>query len=120
MPKVARPPRAKQIDATTLRQLARERFGFDELRPGQEEVVRLILDGQDVLSIMPTGAGKSAIYQMCGLLLDGPTIVVSPLIALQKDQLESIEAKDLPEAALVNSTQRVGERRESFAKLEGG
>jgi ATP-dependent DNA helicase RecQ len=110
----SRPTRA------AFRKLARERFGYRDLRPGQEEVIQLILDGHDVLSIMPTGAGKSAIYQMCGLLLDGPTIVVSPLIALQKDQVESIEDKNLPEAALVNSTQRVGQRREAFEKLEGG
>src|SRR3954466_9749849 len=100
--------------------LAHERFGYADLRPGQEEVIQLILDGHDVLSIMPTGAGKSAVYQMCGLLLDGPTIVVSPLIALQKDQVESIEAKDLPAAAVVNSTQRVGQKRDAFEKLEGG
>ncbi|HYO08177.1 MAG TPA: ATP-dependent DNA helicase RecQ [Tepidisphaeraceae bacterium] len=110
----ARPARS------TYRKMARERFGFDDLRPGQEEVIQLILDGHDVLSIMPTGAGKSAIYQMCGLLLDGPTVVISPLIALQKDQVESIQEKDLPEAAVVNSTQRVGQRREAFDKLEGG
>src|SRR3954470_19340220 len=103
-----------------LRKLARDRFDYEQLRPGQEEVIQLILDGHDVLSIMPTGAGKSAVYQMCGLLLDGPTIVVSPLIALQKDQVESIEAKNLPDAAVVNSTQRVGQKREAFEKLEGG
>src|SRR5215213_2890407 len=110
----------KRPTRAALRKLARERFGFDDLRPGQEEVIQLILDGHDVLSIMPTGAGKSAIYQMCGLLLDGPTVIVSPLIALQKDQLESIEDKNLPAAAVVNSTQRVGQRREAFDRLEGG
>jgi ATP-dependent DNA helicase RecQ len=80
--------------------------------------VQLILDGHDVLSVMPTGAGKSAIYQMCGLLLEGPTIVVSPLIALQKDQVESIDEKNLPEAAVVNSTQRAAEKRQAFQKLQ--
>src|SRR5687767_4840373 len=114
------PATNKRPTRVAFRKLARERFGYNDLRPGQEEVIQLILDGHDVLSIMPTGAGKSAIYQMCGLLLDGPTIVVSPLIALQKDQVESIEDKNLPEAALVNSTQRVGQRREAFEKLEGG
>src|SRR5215207_668986 len=115
-----RPAAATTPTRAAFRKLARERFGYDDLRPGQEEVIQLVLDGRDVLSIMPTGAGKSAIYQMCGLLLDGPTIVVSPLIALQKDQVESIQQKDLPEAAVVNSTQRVGERREAFERLEGG
>jgi ATP-dependent DNA helicase RecQ len=110
----------RNADHKSLLKLARERFGYDDLRPGQEQVLRLLLEGHDTLSIMPTGSGKSAIYQMAGLLLDGPTIVVSPLIALQKDQVESIQSLDLPEAAVVNSTQRVGERRESFEKLEGG
>src|SRR5215218_3754928 len=114
------PAKTNRPTRATYRNLARERFGYDDLRPGQEQVIRLVLDGHDVLSVMPTGAGKSAIYQMCGLLLDGPTIVVSPLIALQKDQVESIQQKDLPEAAVVNSTQRVGERREAFERLEGG
>src|SRR4051794_25443632 len=99
----AMPAKTNRPTRSTFRKLARERFGYKDLRPGQEEVIQLILDGHDVLSIMPTGAGKSAIYQMCGLLLDGPTIVVSPLIALQKDQVESIEDKNLPEAALINS-----------------
>ena len=117
---LAMPAKTNRPTRSTFRKLARERFGYNDLRPGQEEVIKLILDAHDVLSIMPTGAGKSAIYQMCGLLLDGPTIVVSPLIALQKDQVESIEDKNLPEAALINSTQRVGQRREAFEKLEGG
>ena len=115
-----KPAPATRPTRSTFRKIARERFGYSDLRPGQEEIIQLILDGHDVLSIMPTGAGKSAIYQMCGLLLDGPTIVVSPLIALQKDQVESIGDKNLPKAALVNSTQRVGQRREAFEKLEGG
>ena len=111
---------SSRINATTLRKIARERFGYRDLRPGQEQVVRLILAGHDVLSVMPTGAGKSAIYQMCGLLLDGPTLVISPLIALQKDQVESIGDKNLPDAAVINSTLRVGQRRETIEKLQGG
>src|SRR5207249_1512358 len=68
-------PQASSRSRAELQELARDRFGFADLRPGQEEVIQLILGGHDVLSIMPTGAGKSAIYQMCGLLFDGPTIV---------------------------------------------
>ena len=72
-------------------ELARTRLGFDGLRPGQEEAVRAVLGGRDVLAVMPTGSGKSAIYQLAALELPGPTIVVSPLIALQRDQVEAID-----------------------------
>src|SRR3954470_6736693 len=99
---------------------ARKLLGFEELRPGQEEAIRAVLAGRDTLAVMPTGSGKSAIYQVAALLIDGPTVVVSPLIALQKDQLGSIRDKDLADAAVVNSTLRVGERRGAFERLEGG
>ena len=111
---------AKTFDAAGIRRVARERFGYDSLRFGQEAAVRAVLEGHDTLSVMPTGSGKSAVYQIAGLLIDGPTVVVSPLIALQKDQVDSIRQKDLPEAAVLNSTLRVGERRETLQRLEGG
>ena len=107
-------------DVAEIRRLAREKFGYKSLRPAQEEIIRLILEKQDTLSVMPTGSGKSAIYQIAGLKIGGPTVVVSPLIALQKDQVEYIREQELAEAAVVNSTLRVGERREAFEKLEGG
>jgi len=100
---------------------AREQLGFESLREGQEEAVRSVLGGRDTVVIQPTGSGKSAIYQVSGLLLDGTTIVVSPLIALQKDQADSIAAQPHgAEAALVNSTQRAAERREALRKLVEG
>jgi len=107
-------------DVADIRRVARDKFGYDHLRPGQEHVIRLVLDRRDTLSVMPTGSGKSAIYQICGLKIGGPTVVVSPLIALQKDQLEYIREQDLAEAAVVNSMQRAGERREAFDKLASG
>lgn len=108
------------IDSGRIREIARERFGFSELRPGQEEVIRSLLDGHDSLSVMPTGSGKSAIYQIAGILMGGYTVVVSPLIALQKDQLESIEGMDLPAAAVINSAMRKGERDEAMRQLGQG
>src|SRR5436189_1617045 len=74
--------------------LARRHLGYDELRPGQEEAVRAVLAGSDTLVVMPTGSGKSAIYELAALVLDGPTVVVSPLLALQRDQVESIGPDD--------------------------
>src|SRR4051794_1823612 len=112
--------KSASADVKQLRDIAKTQFGYDELRPGQEQTIRTILDGQDALSIMPTGSGKSAIYQIAGLLIDGPTVIVSPLIALQKDQKEAIEEAGVAEAAVVNSTQRRGERREAVVGLHAG
>ena len=105
-----------------LVELARDRFGYDELRPGQREAVEAVLAGHDTLAVMPTGSGKSAIYQMAGLLLDGPTIVVSPLLALQHDQVESITDHELEggAAAQLNSTLSATERRELLERLAAG
>jgi ATP-dependent DNA helicase RecQ len=103
-----------------MRQIAREQFGFDGLTPGQEEAIGALVEGHDTLAILPTGAGKSAIYQIAGLMLSGPTVVISPLIALQQDQVESIAALGMAEAAAVNSSARVSERRETFAELTDG
>jgi ATP-dependent DNA helicase RecQ len=103
---------------TQLQKIAKTKFGFERLKLGQEQAVLALLDHRDTLVVQPTGSGKSAIYQIAGLLIDGPTIVVSPLIALQKDQVDSIQKLDLPEAAVVNSQQRVGAVREAFEKFE--
>ncbi|HUS07338.1 MAG TPA: DEAD/DEAH box helicase, partial [Bryobacteraceae bacterium] len=103
-----------------IAKIARERFGFEAFRAGQKEAIESILNGHDTLVVKPTGSGKSAIYQIAGLLIDGPTIIVSPLIALQKDQLDSIQKQDLAEGALVNSTLRAGQVRSPWEKLDGG
>jgi ATP-dependent DNA helicase RecQ len=108
-------PNHKQIS-----EVAKRKCGFDSLRPGQQEAIQALLSGADTLVVQPTGSGKSAIYQIAGALLDGPTVVVSPLIALQKDQVESINDQEVGEAAVVNSTLRVGEVKEAFQKLDDG
>ena len=92
------------MSAKTVRELARTRFGFERLRPGQLEAADAAVRGHDVLAVLPTGAGKSAIYELAGLLLTGPTIVVSPLIALQDDQRAHLDAAGLS-AIVLNSQQ---------------
>ena len=67
--------------------MLRDVFGFDGFRPGQEEVVEAVLAGEDVLAVMPTGSGKSLCYQLPALVRGGLTVVVSPLIALMRDQV---------------------------------
>src|SRR5918994_7775725 len=96
--------------AQRIRDTARERLGYEELRPGQLEGVESVLRGRDTLCVMSTGSGKSAIYQLAGLLLDGPTVVVSPLISLQQDQLEAVKGTEGGEAATINSTLTKRER----------
>jgi RecQ family ATP-dependent DNA helicase len=90
-----------------LRATAREAFGWRDLRPGQQEAMEQLLAGRDVLLVMPTGAGKSAVYQVPAQLRDGPTVVVSPLIALQRDQVMSLREADAGGAVAVNSTSSV-------------
>jgi ATP-dependent DNA helicase RecQ len=103
-----------------ITRVARERFEYESLRPGQEETVRSVLDGRDTLAVMPTGSGKSAVYQIAGLMIPGPAVVISPLIALQQDQVESIEEQEAGEAAQVNSTVGKTDRQEAFENLEEG
>ena len=84
-----------------LCRIAEETFGWTQLRPEQLEAMEPVTDGHDVLAVLPTGAGKSAIYQVPALLLDGPTVVVSPLIALQRDQREGLAGTDAPDAVVI-------------------
>ncbi|GAA4102109.1 RecQ family ATP-dependent DNA helicase [Nonomuraea soli] len=90
-----------------LRATARQTFDWKDLRPGQQEAMEHLLDGRDVLLVMPTGSGKSAVYQVPAQLRDGPTVVVSPLIALQRDQVMSLLKTDAGGAVAVNSTSSV-------------
>ena len=77
---------------TDLQTLLRDIFGFDQFRAGQQDIVEAVCAGKNVLAIMPTGGGKSLCYQLPALLRDGLTVVISPLIALMRDQVRALEA----------------------------
>ena len=105
-------PTPAQLDAKTLLQ----RFGLSAFRPGQEEVVRAALKGRDVLAVMPTGAGKSLGYQLPALAADGLTVIVSPLVALMKDQVETLLRRGVRVAAL-NSQLTYAEQTQLLGEL---
>src|SRR6185503_20911734 len=84
--------------------ILKETFGYDTFRPHQREVIENVLARRDTLAVMPTGGGKSLCYQIPALIFDGLTVVVSPLIALMKDQVDALRLNGIP-AAFLNSTQ---------------
>ena len=96
-----------------------DRFGLDEFRPGQREVIEHVLKGRDVLCVMPTGGGKSLCYQFPAVMLEGLTLVISPLIALMKDQVDALTQRGL-RATLINSTLDPVEQRARMAEIEAG
>jgi ATP-dependent DNA helicase RecQ len=102
-----------------LRSKLREHFGFPRFRPGQEKVVRSALSGRDTLAMMPTGSGKSLCFQLPGLVMEGSTVVISPLIALMKDQTESLAQKGISAVAF-NSTMSTRERQEAEESVGRG
>jgi ATP-dependent DNA helicase RecQ len=111
------------MDVTTkLRAAARERFGWEELRPEQTTAMRALMAGRDALVVAPTGGGKSAIYQVPGTLLEGPTLVVSPLLALQQDQIARLRERE--DAALagvrLSSAESATAQRAAIERLYAG
>jgi ATP-dependent DNA helicase RecQ len=94
-------------------------FGFRHFRPGQEEILESVLSGEDTLVIMPTGGGKSLCYQIPGLLKPGLTLVISPLIALMKDQVDSLGVLDLPVTA-IHSLMGHREQEEALERMASG
>src|SRR5467141_2737234 len=86
-----------------LSEALKEHFGYDTFRKGQEAIVRSVLSGRPTIAILPSGGGKSLCYQLPALLLEGVTIVVSPLIALMKDQVDALRAKGVAAARLDSS-----------------
>lgn len=117
---VRRAPPPSTGPETPVLRAARDRLGFAELRPGQAQAVESLLEGRDTLVVMPTGSGKSAIYQIAGAMIPGPTVIISPLIALQRDQVEAMTRTNLPEAAIVNSTLPASAQTEAFERFARG
>lgn len=95
------------------------RFGLASFRPGQEDVIRAVLDGQDCLCIMPTGGGKSLCFQLPGIMRPGVVLVISPLIALMKDQVDSLQRQGL-RATCINSSLDMSEQRQRLADMAAG
>jgi len=113
------PPETRRPDP--IGEVALEVFGHATLRPGQREAVQGLLDGHDVLLIEPTGGGKSLAYQLPAVLLAGPTVVVSPLLALQKDQMERLTVRGhQTRAGRLSSAEGPRERRETLEAMTRG
>jgi ATP-dependent DNA helicase RecQ len=98
-------------DNTLIRSTLKKSFGFDTFREGQEAVILKILEGKSALAVFPTGSGKSLCYQLSALLLDGLTLVISPLIALMKDQIDFLHQRNIPAARLDSSVELEEVRR---------
>jgi ATP-dependent DNA helicase RecQ len=105
-----------------LRRVARQHFGWPTLRPGQFKPMRAVLRRRDALVVLPTGAGKSAIYQIPAVLLPGPTVVISPLLALQQDQIAALNERDDPRirAVRVSSAETPNQQREAIEEIRSG
>ncbi|HEX7037755.1 MAG TPA: RecQ family ATP-dependent DNA helicase [Pseudomonadales bacterium] len=98
--------------------IARRLLGIEDFRPGQEAALDALFDGHDVLAVLPTGWGKSAIYQIAASVIPGPTVVISPLIALQKDQADRLQHDAAGGAAIINSGVGALRQQEAFDDLE--
>ena len=116
MPKVSPSSRPTLADA---RAALRAAFGYDQFRAGQEMAIESVLAGEDTLVVLPTGGGKSVCYQVPALVLPGLTVVVSPLISLMKDQVDALEARNLP-AAFINSTLTSSQVSDRLARAARG
>src|SRR5882762_200088 len=102
-----------------LREALSTHFGYGGFRPGQEAIIRSVLSGRPTLAILPTGGGKSLCFQLPALLLEGTTVVASPLVALMKDQVDALAARGIP-ATFVNSSLSEAERKERQARIRAG
>ncbi len=112
---------ARRVDRSEGLELSLQRlFGFPHFQPGQEEVVGRVMAGEDTLAILATGAGKSLCYQLPALLLPGTTVVVSPLIALMKDQLDMLSERGFKNNVALNSTLSEEQEAKAVARIAAG
>ncbi|MBQ4213238.1 MAG: DEAD/DEAH box helicase, partial [Selenomonas sp.] len=101
------------------RELLRKFYGYQDFRPAQRPVVESLLSGQDTVAIMPTGAGKSICFQLPALVFPGITLVISPLISLMKDQVDSLLEQGVP-ATYINSQLSLDESQQRLAAIAAG
>ncbi|WP_405093526.1 ATP-dependent DNA helicase [Micromonospora sp. NBC_01392] len=108
--------------ATTLRRAAKNLFGWTALRPNQLAAMRAVMQRHDALVVLPTGAGKSAIYQIPASLIPGPTVVISPLLALQQDQIAALNERQRPElrAVRISSDESAAQQAEAIEDIRAG
>ena len=118
-PRRLEPARRYRRTVTTASEILTSRFGYAAFRPGQQQVVESLLAGRSALAVFPTGAGKSLCYQLPALMLEGVTVVVSPLIALMKDQIDLL-ARQGVEAARLDSSLAADEVRAVSGRLRDG
>jgi ATP-dependent DNA helicase RecQ len=104
---------------STAKRALKKYFGYDQFRPLQKQIIQAILKGEDALVIMPTGGGKSICYQIPALIMEGVTIVVSPLIALMKDQVEGLRANGV-DAGFLNSSQSSAQQAQVIERIGDG
>ncbi|MFA1820681.1 ATP-dependent DNA helicase RecQ [Virgibacillus oceani] len=104
-------------EKVNLTEILQKYFGYNSFRPGQKEIIKDIMSGEDVLGILPTGSGKSICYQLPSTLLDGSTIVVSPLISLMMDQVQQLKASNFKRVTALNSFMDKSERRQTLQQL---
>lgn len=116
----ARPVTAAEPACRGLSAALRELFGYDAFKPYQEPIIEQVMAGSDVLAVLPTGGGKSLCYQLPAALLPGPTLVVSPLISLMKDQFDNLPPALRDKATIINSSVPQDEIQERLADIERG
>src|SRR5438034_2315576 len=117
--RVVLPEKIMPGDPAELRSALKRYFGFTSFRPLQEEIIRDALTGKDVFALLPTGGGKSLCFQLPAMVRPGLTVVVSPLIALMKDQVDALQASGVP-ATFLNSSLASGESRPRLRGLHQG
>lgn len=114
---VEEPTQDCQLPTDTLLQALSNHFGYTSFRNGQREIIEAILDGENVFAIFPTGHGKSLCYQLPALMLDGITVVITPLISLMKDQVDALRQQGIDTVSFINSTQTWDEYQNELARL---